>query len=147
MTLSPAISRNARCADPALRDLVDSAFERQGSPAQRRMEKEVCPTCPIWRECLADALATGEHGPWGGTNERRRRRDHPALREWDFAHNIAEVDAMAPRMPDRSQGVMESLGVTSRDVKEWAVRQGMIPAVVRGKVPESIVFAYAEAHA
>lgn len=37
--------------------------------------KAVCAECPVKIECLQHAIATGEeHGVWGGTSERQRRR-------------------------------------------------------------------------
>lgn len=45
---------------------------------QRELEaqaKEVCLTCPVREQCLADALARGEkYGIWGGLNPKERRR-------------------------------------------------------------------------
>jgi WhiB family transcriptional regulator, redox-sensing transcriptional regulator len=35
----------------------------------------ICSSCPVRRECLEDALAHPEqHGVWGGTTARERRR-------------------------------------------------------------------------
>ena len=38
------------------------------------------------------------------------------------------------------------LGVTPRQVKEWAVDQGLLAAVVRGRVARHLVIAYATTH-
>jgi hypothetical protein len=39
--------------------------------------------------------------------------------------------------------LLEQLGVTAKQVKEWGVEQGLIPTVVRGRVALSLVEAYA----
>lgn len=40
-----------------------------------RTAKRICTGCPVRRECLAYALASGERwGIWGGASERDRRR-------------------------------------------------------------------------
>ncbi len=40
-----------------------------------RAAKKVCSGCPVREECLAYALAVGEHfGVWGGLSERERRK-------------------------------------------------------------------------
>ena len=35
--------------------------------------KEVCARCPVARECLSQALESGEAGVWGGLDEAERR--------------------------------------------------------------------------
>ncbi|WP_374111121.1 WhiB family transcriptional regulator [Nocardia sp. JCM 34519.1] len=43
--------------------------------------KEWCATCPVWRECLAHALVSGEdHGVWGGFTAAERRALRKCLR-------------------------------------------------------------------
>lgn len=49
------------------------------TPAERarreRTAKLICRPCPVRFPCLQQALATGEnHGIWGGTSERERKR-------------------------------------------------------------------------
>lgn len=34
--------------------------------------KQVCATCPVEDDCLAFALASDEHGIWGGTTDAER---------------------------------------------------------------------------
>lgn len=34
--------------------------------------KSFCSDCPVIKECLEYALTSGEHGIWGGTNEKER---------------------------------------------------------------------------
>lgn len=138
--LAPAVAARAACAVPALLEVVDAAFERQGGPAQRRMETEVCPNCPIWRECLLDAAANGEPGPWGGTNARARRRvvKHPAYYNMrNVVHpSAAQVDGASTHRRERN-------GET-RKVKEWAVSTGLLPRVAKGRAPQWVWDAYLE---
>jgi WhiB family redox-sensing transcriptional regulator len=48
--------------------------EKGGSTA---VAKSVCFACPVRRDCLDYALTNHEqHGIWGGTSERERRRLH-----------------------------------------------------------------------
>lgn len=67
----PAWMAEGLCAqtDPAL------FFPDAGS--QARTAKQVCHGCPVRRDCLRHALTNREeHGVWGGTSERERRRLH-----------------------------------------------------------------------
>ncbi|KAE8764140.1 WhiB family transcriptional regulator [Georgenia thermotolerans] len=54
--------------------------------AAQRSAREVCFSCPVRRECLADALdSQTEFGVWGGMTERERRallRRHPEVTDW-----------------------------------------------------------------
>lgn len=68
------VSARAACEDKL--DIIDDAFERPGGPAAHYLAEEICPSCPIWVECLEFAMAHGEHGPWGGTTERERHLVH-----------------------------------------------------------------------
>lgn len=43
---------------------------------------------------------------------------------------------------DRVSKHLERLGVTSHDVKVWAVAQGLLPAVKRGRIKGELVTAY-----
>jgi WhiB family transcriptional regulator, redox-sensing transcriptional regulator len=46
-----------------------------------RAAQAICETCPIKALCLEYALeANEEHGVWGGTSERERKRLRPAWR-------------------------------------------------------------------
>lgn len=39
------------------------------------LAKKICTTCPVQQPCLEHALANRiDHGVWGGTSERQRRR-------------------------------------------------------------------------
>uniref|UniRef100_UPI0031D47D72 WhiB family transcriptional regulator n=1 Tax=Streptomyces hawaiiensis TaxID=67305 RepID=UPI0031D47D72 len=48
--------------------------------------KTVCAACPVWTECLGDALDNRvEFGTWGGMTERERRallRRRPTVTSW-----------------------------------------------------------------
>ncbi len=44
--------------------------------------QRICATCPVREPCLEYALANRiDHGVWGATSERERRRIHKARRE------------------------------------------------------------------
>lgn len=60
-------------------------------------------------------------------------------RQWRNGHGSVP-------MPTSSEALMNALGVTSRDVKEWAVTAGLLTAVRRGRVSLTIVRAYQEAN-
>lgn len=49
-------------------------------------------------------------------------------------------------IPTSAEALMATLGVTSRDVKEWAVQAGLLARVVRGRVSLAIVQAYQKEH-
>ncbi len=46
----------------------------------------------------------------------------------------------------RKAASLDELGVTAKQVKQWAVEVGLIPAVVRGRVAQALVDEYAHAH-
>jgi hypothetical protein len=47
---------------------------------------------------------------------------------------------------DTTAALLQRLGVTSRTVKEWAVSQGIYPAVPPGRVSLQLVESYAKEH-
>lgn len=49
-------------------------------------------------------------------------------------------------IPTSAEALMNTLGVTSREVKAWAVDAGLLTAVRRGRVSLTIVRAYQEAN-
>ena len=50
--------------------------------AEAQRAKQICARCPVQRECLRYALATGqEFGIWGGYDENERRPLHLAWRK------------------------------------------------------------------
>lgn len=59
-------------------DDVDAFFAPEGMRGVEKVlyeaeAKEVCAGCPVRQTCLEEALAGGEAGVWGGTNEEERR--------------------------------------------------------------------------
>lgn len=75
------------------RSWMDEGACRGGDPdalfvrgAEQNVAKQVCRTCPVRTECLADALdSRTEFGVWGGMTERERRallRRRPEVRSW-----------------------------------------------------------------
>lgn len=58
-----------RGVDPALFFPESQSAEAVDPP------KAVCARCPVRRECLDFAMATGQHdGVWGGLDEKERRK-------------------------------------------------------------------------
>lgn len=142
----------ARCATPEGIALVDAAFARPGGPAQRRMETDVCPTCPVWDDCLKAALATGEHGPWGGTSERRRRKfvRHPPAYNLRTAHMpeqpTTDDGQRQPAGEGANRRLMRELRLNASDVKQWALTTGRATTVPRGTPSAALIQEYANAH-
>jgi hypothetical protein len=142
----------ARCATPEGIALVDAALARPGGPAQRRMENEVCPPCDVWEECLRFALDHGEHGPWGGTSERERRKY--VRRPYHFnittrrAHRRALKPAgdRKPPCPAVNVVLLRELGLNAGDVKQWALDTGYATKVPRATPSVDMIQAYADAH-
>jgi WhiB family transcriptional regulator, redox-sensing transcriptional regulator len=69
LTLPDTWQEDAACrdADPALFFATDEEHRREAL--------RLCAACPVRRECLEHALATGEpYGIWGGADEHERRR-------------------------------------------------------------------------
>ncbi|MBC2644445.1 WhiB family transcriptional regulator [Rhodococcus sp. 3A] len=69
----------------------DLFFPVKGDGTSRREDlraaQSVCAGCPVWRQCLSEALAAGEQwGVWGGVNmeairtAKRRQRVKALLR-------------------------------------------------------------------
>lgn len=70
-----------------------------------------------------------------------------AIRDEERAARARPTVAVAVRVADeRVTRHLVDLGVTAHDVKVWAVTQGIIPAVVRGRVSGRLVDAYAAHH-
>lgn len=70
LTDRPEWHRLAACRDVDVEFFPDSSFD--SGPA-----KAVCATCPVAGPCLAYALTLptiSDHGVWGGTTARERRR-------------------------------------------------------------------------
>lgn len=84
---------------------------------------------------------------------RGEERHHlPRLRELEDALLVELGLPPRPKSPAprrRAEHVLDrlaELGVTSRQVKEWAVETGRLPAVVRGRISRQLVEAYASQH-
>ncbi len=82
--------------------------------AAQRTARELCFSCPVRLECLAEALdSQASFGVWGGLTERERRallRLHPGVTSWaerlraDDDELVAELrEAKAPRILARSR--------------------------------------------
>jgi len=73
----------------------------EGIPVKAR---GACAACPVRTECVTHAVATGEHGYWGGTNEddrdairsrqgRRPARPEAHMAKWDWPQTQEEKTA------------------------------------------------------
>lgn len=61
-----------------------------------RPAKAICATCPVKQQCLDFALESGEqHGVWGGTSERQRRRMRAKLPGFRAVKPVAECGTQA----------------------------------------------------
>jgi hypothetical protein len=139
-----------RCATPEGIRTVDAAFARPGSSAQRRMENEICPGCDHAAACLKFALDNGEHGLWGGTSERRRRK----IVRRPYTFNLGSTDA--PLLPKEGSGrkpsqaanvtLLRRHGFDAAAVKRWALATGRVRKVPRGAPSVALIQAYADEH-
>ncbi|WP_043498023.1 WhiB family transcriptional regulator [Georgenia sp. SUBG003] len=74
--------------------------------AAQRQARQLCFTCPVRMQCLAEALSSNtSFGVWGGLTERERRalvRRYPGVRDWaewlrgDDDELVAELRAQRP---------------------------------------------------
>lgn len=62
---------HATCAKPE--HSLDLFFPERGDNACYKAALAICEVCPVTRECLSFALATGAAGIWGNTTARQRR--------------------------------------------------------------------------
>ena len=78
LTLVMPLDQQPACAEHLA--LVDAAFEQTGGPESHWIRDNLCPPCPVRRECLLLGNTNGEHGIWGGlnTNERVRAGGRPS---------------------------------------------------------------------
>jgi hypothetical protein len=60
------------CAAPEWLPVVDAAFKKGGTDAAAYLKRYACARCPVFAECLFEALQGPEHGPWGGTTAKER---------------------------------------------------------------------------
>lgn len=64
--------KEAACAAPENLPLVDASIDEPGSRRGKALREHVCPTCPVWRECLDEAMDSPLWGTWGGTTAYQR---------------------------------------------------------------------------
>jgi WhiB family redox-sensing transcriptional regulator len=65
--------RDAVCADPQNKDLVDLFYSKDST--EKNMAKNMCFSCPVRKDCLQWALEHREiWGVWGGKDEIELRR-------------------------------------------------------------------------
>lgn len=57
------------------------------------------------------------------------------------------VAPKTPRHPNIVNRRLDQLGITSADVKAWAFREGIIPAIKQGRIGIALLEQYAAAHA
>lgn len=88
----------------------DDNIETVSSRRRReRAAKQVCATCPVTVECLADALKFADEGVRGGLTryERQQAADPPTFGEWVLIANSAGRSgdvALERRAPDHVAG-------------------------------------------
>lgn len=101
------------------------------------------------------------------TLQKRTRHEIAAAKRREDRYGIRELEALAKRIDDEialieppvifreartSRGtvpldqMLADLGVSSTEVKEWGVAQGLLDAVKRGRVSRVLVETYAAAH-
>ena len=112
-------ARHAACADAE----PDALFVRG---AAQRSARQLCFSCPVRMECLAEALDTQvSFGVWGGLTERERRavlRRFPDVRSWKgrLAGQDAEgnelVAELRAQRPPRIGARVTPTGVTMESV-------------------------------
>ncbi len=76
-------------------------FPTQGQST--REAKEICRTCPVKEPCLEYAMATTtQHGIWGGTSERERRRMRRSRKLAQKPSVSPESTSISPPLTPRS---------------------------------------------
>lgn len=111
-----------------------------------REAKAVCRRCPVIDECLAYALEHVErHGIWGGLSERERRRLKKANPTTPAEPRVV-VHRDGPHNSQTTLTRLAELGVTSRDVRTWAINTGIPHVPDRGLVSLALIDRYAAAH-
>jgi hypothetical protein len=85
-----------------------------------------------WKELEKQEAAAARERPAPKPKRRTRRGPRPG--------------AVPVRRPSKSVALLDDLGVSAREVKDWALAQGLLSEVVRGRVPREVASAYADAH-
>ncbi len=66
--------RERSACGPQLGDVMNPAGEKGHHVTEVARAKAVCRDCPVWRECLEWAIASGSTGIWGGTTVHERKK-------------------------------------------------------------------------
>lgn len=78
--------------------------------AAQRTARELCFSCPVRLECLADALDSHTtFGVWGGLTERERRallRHYPGVQSWQERLQDEEDELIAELRQDRAPRIL-----------------------------------------
>lgn len=153
MTLIPEMPdwhRDAACSDLTEGEWVDAWFPEQDVDAEGRVVwltdnhgdrgKDVCASCPVWRECVTGAVERNEQfGIWGGAGGGILRALRAAWRrsklsgDWSGwqtaldAHDRYLADRAIGRRPSATNrngdGATDGLRVTyARGSRSWASR-------------------------
>lgn len=81
--------------------------------AAQRAARELCFSCPVRLECLADALdAHVAFGVWGGLTERERRallRRYPEVESWSDRLRDEDDDIIAELRVDRAPRILAKI--------------------------------------
>lgn len=64
-------------------------FPEKGRVDLVREAIEICDRCPVRNACLELAVRDGEHGVWGGTTERQRRKIRAERRRSQQGQEVA----------------------------------------------------------
>jgi transcription factor WhiB len=81
------------------------------STAGTAIAKSICRPCPVWRECLRDALRTGDnqHGIRGGLKPEERRAVAKELRRREEAKQQPNNQNATPAAPRKSYTTLRAL--------------------------------------
>ncbi len=84
-------------------------YRDEGGDNHGAAAKAVCAGCPVWRECLTDAIDRREdHGIWGGAGEDlrrlliRKRRQGGEVWEAAMVAHEARLAGVAAGVPNRN---------------------------------------------
>jgi hypothetical protein len=86
--------------------------------------REICGTCPVTRDCVLDALDE-EHGVWGGTSGRQRRRIREMRAKgmgFDEAWLAVSVDQRMVRSATTAEGVVVELRPRRAEIEDDDVK-------------------------
>lgn len=93
-----------------------------GKGAKQRQARELCYSCPVRLQCLAEALnADTDFGVWGGLTERERRaltRNMPHITDWTAW--LSSDDALAEEIRQLRKPARASLLRRKHNLNESA---------------------------